>query len=324
MEPTAHDADEELPPRALLLEMYRHMLATRRFEETCLDFFRRGLIRGYLHSYIGQEAVAAGAIAALRSDDWIASTHRGHGHCIAKGADLRFMMAEILGRETGYCRGRGGSMHIASADLHHLGANGIVGGGIPLATGAALGIRVQGGDQVVICFFSDGASNNGVFPESLNLAGLFRLPVIFLLENNFYAVSTPIECSTGCCELAGRGPAYGVPGVCVDGNDAIAVWRETRRAVRRARSGEGPTLIEARTFRWGGHHANDPGQYVDPERLAYWKGRDPLALLGREIRDAAAVAAVESRVEAELAAAVEFALNSPEPAVEAFLAEIDS
>ncbi|MEJ5359099.1 MAG: thiamine pyrophosphate-dependent dehydrogenase E1 component subunit alpha [Desulfobacterales bacterium] len=319
----APDDETVLPPRELLLTMYRHMFATRRFEEVCLDFYRQGLIRGYLHSYIGEEAVAAGACAALRPDDYIASTHRGHGHCIAKGADLRFMMAEILGRETGYCRGRGGSMHIASADLNHLGANGIVGGGIPLATGAALGIRVRGGDQVVISFFSDGASNNGVFAESLNLAGVFRLPVIYLLENNFYAVSTPIECATGCCELAGRGPAYGVPGICVDGNDAIDVWRETCRAVARARRGEGPTLIEARTFRWGGHHANDPGHYIDPGRLAAWKERDPLAILRRRIDEPGAVAAVESGVEAELAAAIDFALNSPEPDLASFLAAIE-
>ena len=193
------------------------------------------------------------------------------------------MLAEIMGKASGYCKGRGGSMHISSAALNNLGANGIVGGGIPIATGAAMGIQVKGTDQVVVAFFSDGASNNGVFAESMNMAGIFRLPVIYMLENNHYAVSTPIECATGCCDLAGRGPAYGVPGVCVDGNDAVAVYRETLRAVERARRGEGPTLIEARTYRHGGHHVNDPGLYMDPAALAEWKERDPLITMRRSI-----------------------------------------
>ena len=262
-------------PEPILLGMYRNIYATRRFELTCIEFYRQGLIRGYLHPYLGEEAVAAGACAALRPQDYIASTHRGHGHCISKGADLRLMMAEITGKATGYCKGRGGSMHISSKQLNHLGANGIVGGGIPIATGAGMGIKVRQTDQVVIAFFSDGASNNGVFAESLNLAGIYQLPVIYMLENNHYAVSTPIECATGCCDLAGRGPAFGVPGICVDGNDAREVYRETLQAVARARRGEGPTLIEASTYRHGGHHVNDPGLYMDPQTLAAWKEPRP-------------------------------------------------
>jgi TPP-dependent pyruvate/acetoin dehydrogenase alpha subunit len=233
------------------------------------------------------------------------------------------MMAEIMGKATGYCKGRGGSMHISSKNLNHLGANGIVGGGIPIATGAGMGIKVKGTDQVVVVFFSDGASNNGVFAESLNLAGIYKLPVIYLLENNHYAVSTPIECATGCCDLAGRGPVYGVPGICVDGNDAVAVYHETLRAVERARRGEGPTLIEAKTYRHGGHHVNDPGLYMDPDIMARWKARDPLILMRRAAGDDARVAAIEAQVNAELEAAVEFAKNSPEPVVDEFLTDVE-
>jgi TPP-dependent pyruvate/acetoin dehydrogenase alpha subunit len=308
--------------RELLLGIYRNIYATRRFELQCIELYRQGLIRGYLHPYLGEEAIAAGVCAALRRSDYIVSTHRGHGHCISKGADLKRMMAEIMGRADGYCAGRGGSMHISSRKDNNLGANGIVGGGIPIATGAAMGIKVKGTDQVVVDFFSDGASNNGVFAESLNLAGVFQLPIVYILENNHYAVSTPIECSTGCCDLAGRGPAFGVPGICVDGNDAVEVYRETVRAVERARQGEGPTLIEAKTFRHGGHHINDPGLYMDAQKLAEWKARDPVLLMRRVIADEPAVAEAEARVDRELEAAVEFGKNSPEPSVEEFLASI--
>lgn len=309
-------------PEPILLGIYRSIYATRRFELTCIELYRQGHIRGYLHPYLGEEAVAAGACAALRPDDYIVSTHRGHGHCISKGADLSLMMAEITGKATGYCKGRGGSMHISSKQVNNLGANGIVGGGIPIAAGAAMGITVRQTDQVVIAFFSDGASNNGVFAESLNMAGIYRLPVIFMLENNHYAVSTPIECATGCCDLAGRGPAYGVPGICVDGNDAVAVYHETLRAAGRARSGEGPTLIEAKTFRHGGHHVNDPGLYMDPHSLAEWKARDPLTLIRQVIAAPSKIRIIETEVESELEAAVAFALRSPEPDAAEFIAGI--
>jgi TPP-dependent pyruvate/acetoin dehydrogenase alpha subunit len=307
---------------AVLLQMYRNIFATRQFELKCTELYRQGLIRGYLHLYLGEEAVAAGACAAIASDDYIVSTHRGHGHCISKGADLNLMMAEIMGKATGYCKGRGGSMHISSRRDNNLGANGIVGAGIPIATGAAMGIKVRGSRQVVLVFFSDGASNNGVFAESLNMAGIFQLPVIFVLENNHYAVSTPIECSTGCCDLAGRGPAYGVPGICVDGNNAIEVYVETRKAVERARRGEGPTLIEAKTYRHAGHHVNDPGLYMDQEKLAQWKARDPLLLMRARL-EAAKADEIEKRVDAAIEEAVAFAKNSPQPSVEEFLASIE-
>ncbi|UCD80814.1 MAG: thiamine pyrophosphate-dependent dehydrogenase E1 component subunit alpha [Desulfobacterales bacterium] len=312
------------PPvdEAVMLQIYRNVYATRQFELNCAELYRAGFIRGYLHPYLGEEAVAAGACAAVRKDDYIVSTHRGHGHCISKGAELHLMMAEIMGKATGYCRGRGGSMHISSKKDNNLGANGIVGGGIPIAAGAGMGIKVKGTDQMVVCFFSDGASNNGVFSESLNLAAVFNLPVIFMLENNHYAVSTRIDCSAGDCNLAGRGPAFGVPGRCIDGNDAVAVYLETKKAAERARNGEGPTLIEADTYRHGGHHVNDPGLYMPRDELEAWKARDPIIVLRSQINNDKKVKAVEEKVDQEMEAAIDYGKSSPDPSVEEFLASI--
>jgi TPP-dependent pyruvate/acetoin dehydrogenase alpha subunit len=304
----------------ILFQMYRSVYATRRFELRCIDLYRQGLIRGYLHPYLGEEAIAAGACAAITQDDYILSTHRGHGHSISKGADLKLMMAEIMGKATGYCNGRGGSMHIFSKTNNNLGANGIVGAGIPLACGAGTGIKVKKTNQVVVVFFSDGAANNGVFGEGLNFASAFMLPVIFMLENNHYAVSTPVECSFGNCDLACKGPAFGMPGIAIDGNDAVAVYLTTTRAVERARKGEGPTLIEAKTYRHGGHHINDPGLYMDQKVLAEWKERDPLKLLRNQIGNKAKLKGIETQVDKDLDEAVEFAKNSPQPSVEEFLA----
>jgi TPP-dependent pyruvate/acetoin dehydrogenase alpha subunit len=275
-----------------------------------------------LHPYLGEEAIAAGACASIEPDDYIVSTHRGHGHCISKGADLKLMVAEIMGRATGYCKGRGGSMHISSKVDNNLGANGIVGAGIPIATGAGMGIKVKKGKQVVVAFFSDGAANNGVFGESLNFAAAFNLPVIFMLENNHYAVSTPVECSFGDCDLARKGTAYGMPGICIDGNDAVEVYLTTKAAVDRARNGEGPTLIEAKTYRHGGHHINDPGLYMDQKVLADWIKRDPLHMLRDKIKNKKALEKIEQQAEQELTEAMEFAKNSPQPSVEEFLASI--
>jgi len=312
------------PPvdEAIMLQMYRNVYATRQFELKCAELYRAGLIRGYLHPYLGEEAVAAGACAAVGQEGYIVSTHRGHGHCISKGADLKLMMAEIMGKATGYCGGRGGSMHISSKKDNNLGANGIVGGGIPIATGAGMGIKIKGTDQVVVSFFSDGASNNGVFAESLNLAAVFNLPVIFMLENNHYAVSTRIECSAGDCNLAGRGAAYGIPGICVDGNDAVAVYIETKKAAERAGQGEGPTLIEAKTYRHGGHHVNDPGLYMPRDELAEWKARDPIIVLRKHINNDKKVEDIEKAVDQEMDAAIEFGKSSPNPSVEEFVASI--
>lgn len=309
-------------PKKIMRGMYRNIYATRQFELKSVELYRQGHIRGYFHPYLGEEAIAAGSCAALKREDYIVSTHRGHGHCISKGSDLKLMMAEIAGRATGYCKGRGGSMHISSKDENNLGANGIVAAGIPIGCGAALAIKVKGGSQVVIVFFSDGASNQGVFGESMNFAAVFDLPVIFILENNRYAVSTPVEFSAGCCELSNIGPAYGIPGICVDGNDALAVYLETSRAVERARKGEGPSLIEANTYRHGGHHVNDPGLYMDPDLLAEYKARDPLHLMREKLTESEAKK-IEGKVDAEIKAAVDFTMNSPQPSVEEFLAEIE-
>ena len=305
----------------ILLEIYRKIYTTRQFELKCVEMYRQGFIYGYLHPYLGEEAVAAGACAAIKPDDYIVSTHRGHGHCISKGADLKLMMAEIMGRATGYCKGRGGSMHISSNVDNNLGANGIVAAGLPIGCGAGLAVKVKGTRQVVVVFFGDGGSNNGAFGESLNFAAALSLPVIFVLENNHYAVSTPVELSAGCCDLSKLGPAYGMPGCCVDGNDGAAVYLETRRAVERARRGEGPSLIEANTFRHGGHHVNDPGLYMDQDILAQWKARDPLILLRARL-DESKAAEIEKTVDRQLAEAVDFAKNSPEPSVEEFLADL--
>jgi len=306
----------------IMLEMYSKIYATRRFELTCIDLYRQGLIRGFLHPYLGEEAIAAGACTAIKEDDYIISTHRGHGHCISKGGDLKLMIAEIMGKETGLCKGRGGSMHISCKEDNNLGANGIVGGGIPIGTGAGMGIKIRGTRQVVVNFFSDGASNNGVFAESINLASIYKLPVIFMLENNHYAVGTKVEFSSGDCNLAGRGPAYGIPGVCVDGNDAVAVYCATKEAAERARMGKGATLIEAKTYRHGGHHVNDPGLYMDQELLKQWKERDPVILLKGRIKEKARVKLIEEQIDGELEQAVEFAKNSPEPSVDEFLQSV--
>jgi TPP-dependent pyruvate/acetoin dehydrogenase alpha subunit len=307
----------------LLQELFRKVYTIRRFELKCVELYRAGLIRGYFHPYLGEEATAAGSIAAIAPDDYIVSTHRGHGHCICKGGDLKLMVAEIMGKETGYCKGRGGSMHIASLEARNLGANGIVGGGIPIATGAGLAIKIRKGKEVVLSFFSDGAANNGVFGESLNMAAIFNLPVIFILENNHYAVSTPVEYSCRIDDLHRRADGYGMPGVSVDGNDAVAVYLETTRAVARARQGGGPSLIESKTYRHGGHHVNDPGLYMDPKAMAQWKSRDPLNLLKEKIADKAKIEAIEEEVEHELAEAVDFGKNSPSPSVEEFLKTIE-
>ncbi|MEW6755816.1 MAG: thiamine pyrophosphate-dependent dehydrogenase E1 component subunit alpha [Candidatus Latescibacterota bacterium] len=316
-------------PKPLLARIYRTLYTIRLFETSCIQLYRRGLIRGYLHPYLGEEAVAVGVCTALREDDYIVSTHRGHGHCIARGARLPEMVAEIMGREAGYCRGRGGSMHIADTATGNLGANGVVGAGIPLGLGAALGARIRQEDRVAVVFFSDGATNNGVFAESLNLAAIWNLPVLLVLENNQYAVSTPIEQTSRDADLHHRGTGYCVESFAVDGNDVLAVYERTLQACQRCRCGEGPVLMEAKTYRQGGHHVNDPGQYMPAERVEHYRQRDPL-VLGRKylLEQGGAteeqVARIEAEVDAEMAAAIAFAQASPEPSVAAFLAEVSA
>jgi len=314
--------------KAFLEELYRTLYTIRVFETCCIQLYRQGLIKGYFHPYLGEEAIAAGVCAALRKDDLIISTHRGHGHCIAKGADLKRMVAEVLGKDTGYCHGRGGSMHIADLDTGNLGANGIVGGGIPIGVGAALSISLRQSDQVIAIFFSDGAANNGVFAESLNLAAIWNLPAIFVLENNQYAVSTPIEESSRDPDLFGRGKGYQVESWPVDGNDVLVVHERTSEAAALCRAGKGPVLMCCKTYRQGGHHVNDPGLYMTKERLKYYSTHEPLTLCKDHMRcdglcSEADIERIENDVDRRMKEAIEYAKNSPEPSVEAFLAEIE-
>ena len=291
------------------LARYRLMRLSRRFEETVHEQFEEGNVPGPLHLSIGQEAVAVGACSQLRGDDAIVSTHRGHHHCIAKGARPDRMMAELLGRATGYSRGRGGSMHIAIPELGILGTNGIVGGGIPIGTGAAFGFQVAERDDVCLCFFGEGAAANGVFGEALNTASLWKLPLVMLCENNCY-----VELTHHSVHVAGeiwrRAEGYEMPGVSVDGNDVDAVAAAVGEAVARARSGAGPTLVEARTYRWFGHYAGDKAAYRDEAEVEEGRAGDPLLRTRAEL-DPALADGADEEVEGEIAAALEFALNSP-------------
>ena len=308
----------ELPP-AELERLYADMVRIRRFEERVVELFQAGLVKGTAHSYAGEEAIAVGACAHLRQDDYVASYHRGHGHCIAKGAKTDRMMAELMGRATGYCQGLGGSMHVADMERNILGANGIVGAAMPLSVGAGLAIRLRGGDQVVIAFFGDGANNQGIFHESLNLAAVWQLPVLFVCENNQYALSTSYRNTTAVASVATRAAAYDIPGVRIDGNDVLAVHAAVGEAVLRARKGLGPSLIEAMTWRWGQHsmraNLRDPRSEAD---MASWIARDPIPAFGgllteREIFTGADLEALQTAAREEIEGAVAFAEASPEP-----------
>ncbi|MGH8888255.1 MAG: thiamine pyrophosphate-dependent dehydrogenase E1 component subunit alpha [Acidothermaceae bacterium] len=269
------------------------MWTIRRFEEAVDELFARGLMHGTMHLSIGQEASATGACLAMREDDLITSTHRGHGHCIAKGADLERMMAELMAKETGYCRGRGGSMHIADVSKGNLGANGIVAGGIPIAVGAALAQKMKGTGRVVLSFFGDGAANEGAFHEAVNLAAVWNLPVVFLCENNRYGMSMSTERAFKIEHISERAAGYGIPGVTIDGNDVQAVYDETALAIERARSGGGPTLIEAETYRWKGHSKSDKNLYRTKHEIDDWKSRDPIVRFEASLDDAATLSAQE-------------------------------
>ncbi|MHA1129893.1 MAG: thiamine pyrophosphate-dependent dehydrogenase E1 component subunit alpha [Candidatus Helarchaeota archaeon] len=310
----------------LALNMYKMMVKIRKFEESAIKFAKRGKILGFVHPYIGEEAVAVGACSNLRKDDFITSTHRGHGHIIAKGGDVKGMMAELWGKETGICRGLGGSMHIADTSLGILGANGIVGGGIPISVGAGLSASYRGTDQVTICFFGDGASNQGTFHESLNLAATWKLPVIFICENNLYAFFTPQKAHQSIKNIALRAQGYDIPSEIVDGMDVIKVFKAVHRAVARARNGEGPSLIECKTYRFKGHAEGDPdaGLYRTKEELARWKEKDPIELLKRRLLEEYKVAEdelieIEAALSEEIKTAVSFAKKSPFPKPESAL-----
>ena len=283
------------------------------------------MIRGYFHPYLGEEAIAVGVCAALGSEDYILSTHRGHGHCIARGASVDRMTAELLGKKSGYCKGLGGSMHIADVESGNLGANGVVGAGIPIAVGAALGSKIRNDNRVAVAFSSDGATCNGTFAESLSVAAMWDLPLIIVIENNQYAVSTPIESSARETDLYKRALGYGVVTSGVDGNDVWAVYEKAREAVSLCRNGKGPVVIEAKTYRHQGHHVNDPGTYMPKEKLEYYLKKDPVATgrkyLGEYLNEDE-IKSIEQQIEKEMEAAVEFALSADEMTPEEFFQNI--
>jgi len=316
-----------IPSKEKLLEMYRKMLEIRQFEEKVYELYGQNLVPGTIHLYAGQEAVAVGICANLRRGDYIVSTHRGHGHCIAKGADLKRVMAEILGKKTGYCKGKGGSMHIADFSVGILGATGVVGAGIPIAVGTGLSIKLRGTDQVVACFFGDGASNQGTFHEGINMAAIWKLPVLFVCENNLYAMGTRQSRVMLIEKISERAAAYGIPGVTVDGNDVLAVYEAAKEAIERAKRGEGPTLIECRTYRHKGHSRMDPATYRPKEEVEYWLKKDPIKrfrgrLLEMGILTEEEAKKIEDEVSQAIEEAVKFALESPYPEPEEALKDV--
>ena len=317
------DDGEDLETRLADLRM---MCRIRAFEERVARSFREGLIPGFVHVSIGQEAIATGVCANLRDSDYITTTHRGHGHCLAKGADPDAMMAELFGRASGTCAGKGGSMHIADPRLGILGANGIVAAGIPLAVGAGLAARLRGGDAVSVAFAGDGAVASGSFHEAVELAVLWEAPVLFVIENNGYAEFTDSRAMWRGAPLVERALAYGLHGAeQIDGNDVSAVRSAAREAVGLCRSGSGPRLIEALTFRIHGHYEGDPADYQDPEEAARWRERDPIALAGRTLAAAgrsADVEAIEAAAAAEMDRAVELGLAAPEPDLATLLTDV--
>ena len=303
-----------------LIAMYQRMYTIRVFDQTAWEEFMAGNIPGVVHSYLGQEAVAVGVCFALNEADMIVSTHRGHGHTIAKGADIKKMMAELFGKSTGYCGGKGGSMHIADFSIGMLGANGIVGAGLPIATGAALAAKLEGSDRVSAAFFGDGASNEGAFHESLNLAAIWKLPVVFVCEHNLWASSVPSSYAIAVENISTRAASYGIPGVTVDGNDVLAVHEAAASAVDRARRGEGPSLVECKTYRWHPHNAtrSNVADPRPPEEIEAWKRRDPIAAFGARLQemeatDAEVLEHLHLMVQERVAAALAYAKASPDP-----------
>jgi pyruvate dehydrogenase E1 component alpha subunit len=307
------------------------MLTIRRFEERVVIDYHSGAIPGIVHSYIGQEAVATGVCTNLRRDDRIISNHRGHGHCIAKGADLNRMMAEIYGRKTGYCKGKGGSMHIADFAIGMLGANGIVAGGLPISAGAAMAAQLEGGDKVAVVFFGDGATNEGEFHEVLNMASIWKLPLVFACENNGYGVNTPVRVATGLDYVSKRAEGgYGIPGIVVDGNDVEAVYEATKKALAGVRAGKGPVFLEFMTYRWRGHYEQPGLTDLRPaDEIESWKQKCPVVCFERKLlKDGVAtkktLEEINARVNAQIQDAVDYALASPLPAPEDALEDVFS
>ena len=317
-------------PKEKLLWIYETMVKIREHEERVAELFAQGKIPGFVHLYVGEEAVATGVMAHLRKEDFITSTHRGHGHFIAKGGNIKASMAELFGKATGICKGKGGSMHIADLDVGELGANGIVGGGIPHAVGAALGIKLNGLDNVAVAFFGDGASNQQNFHEAINLAAIWKLPVVFVCENNLYQISLPYSKQQAIKSVAERAAAYGIPGVSVDGQDVFAVYEVAKEAIERARNGEGPTLIEAKTYRFRGHFEGDPQVYRSKEEVEWWKeNKDPIVLFEKTVLEKGLLTkeeldAIREKVKKEIEEAIKFAEESPWPKPEEVLEDVFS
>ncbi|MGM0603106.1 MAG: thiamine pyrophosphate-dependent dehydrogenase E1 component subunit alpha [Bacillota bacterium] len=306
-----------------LLKLLEDMLVIREFESTVQKHFAAGEIPGFVHLYLGEEAVAVGACSTLKEEDFITSTHRGHGHLLARGGDVKKMMAEIFGKATGYNKGKGGSMHIADVSLGILGANGIVGAGLPIAAGSGITSQILGTDAVTICFFGDGASNRGTFHEAINMASVWNLPVVFVCENNMYAISMPQYRSDGrkgqnIKDVSDRAVSYGISGVTVDGNDVMAVNEAVTEAVKKARNGGGPSLVECKTYRHRGHFEGDPTVYRSDEELEQWKKKDPInkfvnLLKDQELLDDEEYGELKDKVAARIKEALDFAQDSPEP-----------
>jgi pyruvate dehydrogenase E1 component alpha subunit len=311
-----------------LVQFYRQMMLIRRFEEKVQDLFLQNLVRGTTHLAIGQEAVAVGACATLRPDDYVLCTYRGHHHVLARGVSVEAAMAEILGRETGLCKGKGGSMHLTSKEHGALGSYPIVGAHIPIATGCAWSAQLRGSGQVTLCFFGDGATNIGAFHEGVNLAAVWQLPIVYICENNLYSEYTPINKTTVVKHpAADRARGNGVPAEVVDGNDLLAVYDAVSEAVARARSGKGPTLIEAKTYRHKGHSRTDPAKYRPPQEVEYWLSRDPIPMLRNRLIEKGAISAseldvLETEVKTEVEYATQAAINAPEPSIDEAYADM--
>ena len=308
-------------PREKLVWMLEMMYTTRFFEENAENLYTRGLVHGTMHLSIGMEASPIGSIAAIDEKDLIIHHHRGHGHTIAKGADLTRMVAEFLGKEAGYCRGRGGSMHIADVEGGNLGATGIVGGGIPTALGIGLALHLKKSDKILLSYFGDGASNEGEFHESLNMASIWKLPIVFICDNNQYGMSMAADKAMNIEHVAQRACAYGIPGITVDGNDVLSVYDAALKAVKRARAGEGPSLVENLTYRWRGHSKSDRNLYRSPEEIAEWQSFDPIkrfseVLTSAEILTPAEVQQVSEKAKRAINEATEQAILLPEPSPE--------
>ena len=317
------------PTPEILKDLHHRMVRIRKFEEAAGRLAEAGRLPGFLHLYVGEEAVAAGVCVALEDEDQISSTHRGHGHLVAKGGDFNRMMAELMGKATGYCNGKGGSMHICDLDLNMLGANGIVGGGVPIAVGAGLANQYRDNGAVSIAFFGDGSTNIGAFHEAANMAAALKLPVVFVCENNEYGEYTPRDVTMAITDVVDRAAGYGMPGVIVDGMDAVAVWEATNEAVARARAGEGPSFLECKTYRFYNHHGVQVlgMKYRTDEELEQWKKRDPIDLLEARMLQmgtmtADEIAAVHADVDTAIEAAIQFADESPAPDPDSLLDDV--